>query len=538
MNVRELMATIGLDFDDSGFKKAEKSIKTLKGAFLGAFGVLAAAKTAIEGLTFAVAKHGEHLGAMANKLGVTTDDLQDLANAGKMAGVDLDTLGGVLDGIQEKLTSASRLDKEATLAFMRAGVATHDAAGKMKPATEVIRDLADQIQKTPNAAKRMFKAQQLIGGASEEMIRLLSKGRKGIQEFSDEARGAGAVLGKDFIEQSSKFNLEIRRALIGLDGLKNTIAVKVLPYMTKAIEAFNKWWKINGEVVRTMARFGSQAIMNTFSVLVSIISTVVNAVKKLFDWLESIHPAFGKIALGIGGATIAFKVLSALFAASPLGRAIAIVTALAAAIALLADDLKVFVDGGDSQFERILDWVDDLLGLEGTAQMVREAFLAIADGSVWSSIYDALKQTKDAFFDWVTSIPEMVVGMVEKLADLLSLDNIAGGLLKGLEAVADFFGGSVTGGTTRSASSIAGGIAGGGAVSPAAANATGGANGNTYNDTRSSSLRSTKSQQTNHITINLPAGSNPNDIARALEDEKQSAYAALTPDIDLPVGAQ
>jgi hypothetical protein len=536
MNVRELMATIGLDFDDSGFKKAEKSIKTLKGAFLGAFGVLAAAKTAIEGLTFVVAKHGEHLGAMANKLGVTTDDLQDLANAGKMAGVDLDTLGGALDGIQEKLTSASRLDKEATLAFMRAGVATHDAAGKMKPATEVIRDLADQIQKTPNAAKRMFKAQQLIGGASEEMVRLLSKGRKGIQEFSDEARGAGAVLSKDFIEQASKFNLEIRKSLVSLDGFKNAIAVKVLPYMTKAIEAFNKWWKINGQIVRSLATFGSQAIMNTFSVLVSLVSTVVNAIKKLYDWLENVHPKLGKIALGVGGVTLAFKILSALFAASPLGRAITIVTALAGAIALLADDLKVFFEGGDSEFGRIADWIGQMLGLEHGADDTRAAFKRFFDDQDEYSIAmaESDKQLREGIIAGWTALKQFVSDAIDWFGTLPEKIDKFFGIENGLSFLTDFKGLA----RDASASSIAGSLAGGGAVSPSSGLADLQLQGPNDNSTHNRNSSSVKAQQTNHITINLPAGSNPNDVARALEDEKQAAYAALTPDIDLPVGAQ
>lgn len=368
MVVKELFAKLGLDLDTASFVKATTALGLLK---VGMDAVAAVAKHAAEELFNLVgetAAAGAEVSRTAQKLGLTTDALQELRNAAGDSGVSAEALETGLRVLSRNAYEAANGSKEAALHFRAIGVSTRDSNGHLRSTDELLALAADRFAAMPDGVKKTALAMQVFGRGGAEMIPLLNKGSDGIEEMRERARQLGIVMDADLIQRSKEY-IEVNREFNdALEGLKLAL---VGPFVRASAlkKAFVEWWIAHRQIVAAGAERFFRILGNVLRGLLSVVTFLVN----LLEFFAT--TTLGRVIAGVAAVTYALHAFSAaallaglkaagagILAAAPW----ALLAVVIGAIALLLEDMYVTMEGGDSVLSRhsaaILKFFDDLLG--------------------------------------------------------------------------------------------------------------------------------------------------------------------------------
>ena len=184
-----------------------------------------------------------------------------------------------------------------------------------QPVDELIR-LADKfVGLSDRQADKLGKAL----GIDQSLVDIMRDGSKALSERIELHKELFAVTTEQ-VEIARKYKLALDDTNIMYDDMKRRIMSVVLPVLTQFLKGI--------QAVILFVREHKEGFIAFFSVAAGII-------------LARMVPAI----LAMGAAWLR---ASAMFLATPLGRAIAIIMALAAAIGLIVDDIAVFEEGGNS----------------------------------------------------------------------------------------------------------------------------------------------------------------------------------------------
>src|SRR5260370_735864 len=104
-----------------------------------------------------------------------------------------------------------------------------------------------------------------FGKAGAAMVPILNLGKKGIQDFLDQAKAMGVVITKEQFEQAERFEQNIKRMEQALHGLWVEITNATLPVLNDLTEQVSKtektkgFWSVMGEVAAILTQ-GQTAI--------------------------------------------------------------------------------------------------------------------------------------------------------------------------------------------------------------------------------------------------------------------------------------
>ena len=226
-------AVLELSTDDKRLKKglarseksAKKSAARIKSVFasIATAAVLTGLKrsfdTAIDGL--------DNIAKSADKIGITTDSLQELRLAADLSGVSSNALDTALRKFSRSVDEASQGVAEYKESFDRLGVSVTDTEGNIKPIEQLIGEVADGMNLLENATTRAAISQDLFGRAGVDLINLTSLGSKGIDALRDSARKLGIVIDESIIREAviAKDELTILSKVISVDM---TLAIRRL----------------------------------------------------------------------------------------------------------------------------------------------------------------------------------------------------------------------------------------------------------------------------------------------------------------------
>lgn len=187
---------------DSGFTRLARGAGILRGAFaalgvsLGAAGLVSGFRSTLE--------MADRIGKTADKVGLTTDALQELRFAATQAGVKTDTLDMAMQRFSRRVGEAAKGTGELKPTLDAYGIAVTDADGRTRSLDAVLGDLANAIQGAGSAQERLtigFKAFDSEGAA---LVNMLKDGDAGLRRVRDAARDAGAVMDADLIRRAEE----------------------------------------------------------------------------------------------------------------------------------------------------------------------------------------------------------------------------------------------------------------------------------------------------------------------------------------------
>ena len=344
-----------------------KSVAGLAARLAGALVAGLSVGATISGVLSRATEIGE-LQRTSEALNIAIGDLDAFGKAAERAGGDAQGARDSLTDMAEALGEAlSDNESGRAKAFKALGIAITDTNGKAKDGLTGILDLASAVEGLDRSAA-VFKIKEL-GITDNRTVELILKGRKELERMLAVQKAQGVVT-KEAAERAKVFN----EALFALRGSTSNTANgffdALIPALTKVIEWLTKVVDWAGE--------HRDVIVGFFIAIAAIVTAVY-------------LPAM----IAAAAATLA--------ATWPLLAIIAVITAVAAAFALVYEDVMNFIDGNDSLIGQIFE----------KYPMVKDAVMAIVDvfkllgsivAQVWQSLITGFKQVIDFVMTGVKQI--------------------------------------------------------------------------------------------------------------------------------------
>ena len=313
MDVRELVAHLGLEIDERSFERGREALEHLHVGFKG-FAVAAGAAVtgALVYFTKETAEAADAAGKLAQSTGLNSQFLQKLSYAAELADV---STGELTIGLRHLAKSGVK-----------------DVQGEMLR-------LADQFAAMPNDGARVQLAMEKFGRSGAALIPLLKDGSKGIAEMMAEAEELGLVFSDEDSKAAEEFNDDLRRLGKSLTGLRNDIGRALIPVLHTLVNGMRAFMREVRAALPSMKTF--EVILRT-GVIVALAAMTAVLLQNIagiilnIGWYAALSVASIRAALSAAASWAA--------AAAPL----VIITALLTLAYLVAEDLYYYLTGGES----------------------------------------------------------------------------------------------------------------------------------------------------------------------------------------------
>lgn len=319
MIVRELLAKLGYKVDQKKLEKWNKSTdrakklmgQAAKGAKQFAKGVAVvtvatvAASAALFKMVKATADVGDQAAKDAKKLGLSAESVQEWGFAAKLAGADFNTVKIGLQAFSRGLNDATTKGTgPAFEAFEQLGLSMDDPILKTKDLDKILPFLADKFQALPDDANKTALAMKLFSKSGAELIPLLNEGSAGIAAMRTEARELGLVMSNEQAAASEQFNDDLERLKSTLLGVRNTVAIELMPTIREWINQIREWVGENKQLLAARIKEWLEKFVNFAKVALPLIADLVGLIFKLSEVLGPTGLAAAFIAVKLAGAGI------------------------------------------------------------------------------------------------------------------------------------------------------------------------------------------------------------------------------------------
>lgn len=371
----------------ASFSAAEKAVGSFTDNVMGMAkmigGVIAAGSVAVA--IQRTADKFNDLGDVVSRVGNTTvEDLDRLGYVADLTGSDAATATASFENLSQTIGEAAQGIGRGAMVFQKLSLSAKDAQGNVKTTTQVLDEVKEKIKDLSKSEQSAY-IQRL--GLDKTLIGMLTSDTTEIVDQYNKRTEALGINVDEAAELGAKYNDAIKVTKRGFDDIITAFVLRVLPSITTAIERVSKLIDVNAGLIKSYV----EPIAAAVSIGADLVTGFITGLGKLFKVL-------GKWPVYIGAVTIAWKLLNAVFKASPIGRFITLVMGLVTAIGLLIDDYETWKEGGKSFF----DW---------------------SAAQVWfdnmSRIFDSLKTIVGNFFsaDWWKSKADTISNEMSLLGE-------------------------------------------------------------------------------------------------------------------------
>lgn len=324
-SIRDVAIKISTIVDQSGLQEAGKGVASIENA-LRSVGSAIVAAFAVERVASFVSNTiswADELSTVANRLGVSTDQLQQLRFMAERSDVSVEALQSGMSRLAVKIGEAASGSRASRQELMRLGVTLRDASGNVRPTQDVFADASEAISRMGSLAERTAAATRLLGRGGAELLPLMMRGKAGVAALVAEAAELGVVVGGDSVQALSDADDKLVRLRYTLTAVGAQIAVKILPFFemfVNALQSVVTWFRNGENSMRVFTSFVGAGIATAIASLVLYTSAWTAAAAATWAAIWPVGLVVGAIAL--------------------LGLAI--------------DDLWTFAQGGDSLIEEVI----------------------------------------------------------------------------------------------------------------------------------------------------------------------------------------
>jgi hypothetical protein len=239
-------------------RKYRKNMAQLTGA-MKAFGAAIVANRIGKALIGGFADEADAAAKFSDATGILVDDYLALGHAANLSGVQQAELDKSLMQLSNRALMVTQGNKTYARSFAQLGVSVTDAAGKLKDPKQLFLEMADQFQKMPAGVKKTGLAMQLFGRTGAKLNVMFANGSKGIREQMEEFKKLGGGYTRAQAAQAELYNDQKARLIVALKGVRNQIAVKLLPAINRTTERMLSWVREGGNVSAMLAKIESAA---------------------------------------------------------------------------------------------------------------------------------------------------------------------------------------------------------------------------------------------------------------------------------------
>lgn len=357
--IKEFLVGLGFKVDEAGLAKFSAGIASASLRVTA----LAAATTAAAGVIVAgvqkIAADFDQLDKLATQFRTTADAIDEFADAAGILGIKEETAVESLKNLDRAIVDTSMDMGRAKAVFADLGITVKDAAGNLKPTTEVMAELAEKFKgmekgKQIRVMERLGLDPSLLKLFNADMVALRAE-MEAIDKAAGLDFGQAIAESKAFMEIWRAMQQEIQKWKLLFKTTMESVSVKLMPKFRAQIRAItDAMINFRRKVMDNLPK-AIEAIMPIIGVImriaeafIKITARIASGAMTIIGWLLKLNEFTGGWAGYILAAAAAWKYLNLAFLKTPLGMLLS----LAAVVALLIDDFLTFKEGGDS----LIDW--------------------------------------------------------------------------------------------------------------------------------------------------------------------------------------
>ncbi len=357
--IKEFLVGLGFKVDEAGLAKFSEGIAS---ASLRVTALATAATAAAAGIVASVqhiAAEYDQLDKLATQFRTTADAVDEFIDTAKILGLSDEKSIESLKNLDRAIVDTSMGMGRAKLVFEDLGIKVTDTAGKLKPTTEVMAELAEKFKgmekgKQIRVMERLGLDPSLLKLFNADMVALRAE-MEAIDKAAGLDFGQAMAESKAFMEIWRAMQQEIQKWKLLFKTTMESVSVKLMPKFRAQIRAItDSMINFRRKVMENMPK-AIEAIMPIISIImrvaeafIKIVARIASGAMTVIGWFLKLNEATGGWAGYILAAAAAWKYLNLSFLATPLGMLLS----LAAVVALLIDDFLTFKEGGDS----LIDW--------------------------------------------------------------------------------------------------------------------------------------------------------------------------------------
>lgn len=209
---------------------------------------------AITGAVQATVDLGDETAKTADKLGVSIEALQELRFAAERSGIAAGTFDVALQRFTRRAAEAAQGTGEARAALKQLGVQLQDSNGQLRPAEDLLGDVADAFAAIPNQSEKVRLAFKLFDTEGVALVNLLNQGSISLDEFRERARQLGGVISEDTARAAEKFKDAQTDLNQAITGVRIAILSDLLPALTDLARGFTDFISNNRDLISTVIR--------------------------------------------------------------------------------------------------------------------------------------------------------------------------------------------------------------------------------------------------------------------------------------------
>lgn len=225
---------------EGDLKRFTRDVGRMKGALTGAFAVVGIAKAAraLGQLVVSGTEAADRLGKLAQSSGISVEELSKLSYAAELSDVSTQDLGTSLARLSKNMSEAAQGSKAQRDAFAALGVSVTDATGALRPANDVLLDVANAFAGAEDGAAKAAIAQELFGRAGTNLIPLLNQGASGIARAGDEAQRFGLIITEEAARAADELGDNFDRMQALGRGFALAVSQELNPALTSLSNSF------------------------------------------------------------------------------------------------------------------------------------------------------------------------------------------------------------------------------------------------------------------------------------------------------------
>jgi hypothetical protein len=181
----------------------------------------------------------DQVGKAAQKIGIATEQLSELAYAAKLSDVDFQALTEGLKKFNEAQVEARNGGKDQVAAFQAIGISARDL--KTLSPDQLLVKVANAFAGARDNADKTRIAIALFGKAGADLIPWLNQGGKAMADAAEEAKKLHAALSDEASKAADEFNTNLTKLKMAVQGVANLAAERLLPtlleFSNQAVDA-------------------------------------------------------------------------------------------------------------------------------------------------------------------------------------------------------------------------------------------------------------------------------------------------------------
>jgi hypothetical protein len=197
----------------------------------------------------------DNIGKTADRLGLTTDALQELRAAAESAGVSTNTFDMAIQRFGRRIAEARQGTGEAKGVIEEMGIALVAADGTARSIEAVLGDVADNMAGMAEQTDRNRIAMKLFDSEGVALVNLLREGSAGMAQMRADARELGIVLDEELIREAEAARTQLDLLSKVIKAQLSRVLVELAPLIVGAADGIARFARMVGDAADAISDF-------------------------------------------------------------------------------------------------------------------------------------------------------------------------------------------------------------------------------------------------------------------------------------------